>query len=114
MKKLLTIFFITLTFFACSKKKSDIPVEVLSMKDMQMLLTDIHLAQSAATIQVLSDSSIYNSKEYVNYVLKDHKVTREKFLASMKFYTENPELLEEVYDSVITELSRLQGESEAQ
>jgi len=49
----------------------------------------------------------------VNYVLKDHKVTREKFLESLKFYTDNPALLEEVYDSVITELSRLQAESEA-
>ena len=114
MKKPLAILFITLSLIACSKNKVVVPDTVIPMKDMQIILRDIHLAQSATTSISLSDSSFYSSKEYVNYVLNDHKITREKFVASMKFYTDNPALLEEVYDSVITELSRLQSESEAQ
>lgn len=113
MKKLLSLFFISILLVSCSKKKTEIPQDVISMKEMQLLLTDIHLAQSAASVQILSDSSIYSAKEYVNYVLEDHKISREQFLKSLKFYTENPAILEEVYDSVITELSRIQGESEA-
>ena len=113
MKKLLAIIFLFTTLLACSKKKVVVPEQMISMKDMQIILRDIHLAQSAATTESISDSSKYSAKEYVNYVLKDHKVSREKFLESLKFYTDNPALLEEVYDSVITELSRLQAESEA-
>lgn len=112
MKRFFILFLFAFAIFACSKKKASIPEDILSMKDMQEILADIHLAQAASASVVLSDSSIYNTKEYVNYILKDHHVTRERFLTSMKFYTENPALLEEVYDSVITDLSKLQSESE--
>ena len=111
MKKIFALATLAL-LFACSKKQITVPEDVIQKKDMQELLTDIHLAQSAATNSILSDSSIYSSSEYMNYVFKTHNVSREKFLSSMKFYTENPEVLEEVYDSVITELSRIQAESE--
>ena len=82
MKKLLALIFLFTTLLACSKKKVAVPEEMIQMKDMQIILRDIHLAQSAATTESISDSSKYSAKEYVNYVLKDHKVTREKFLES--------------------------------
>ena len=87
MKKIFAILLLIITLVACSKKKPDVPEGVLSMKDLQEILSDIHIAQAAST--------------------------NEDFLKSMKFYTENPVLLEEVYDSVITQLSRMQAESEA-
>ena len=83
------------------------------MRDLQEILSEIHLAQAASSNAILSDSSIYTNKEYVNYILQKHNIQRNDFLKSMKFYTENPVLLEEVYDSVITQLSRMQAESEA-
>ena len=113
MKKLITLLLLVTTLIACSKKKPAIPEDLISMKELQEILSEIHLAQAASSNAVLSDSTLYNNKEYVNYILKQHNIEREKFLKSMKFYTENPELLEEVYDSVITQLSRMQGESEA-
>ncbi len=113
MKKIFAILLLITTLVACSKKKPAVPEDVLSMKDLQEILSDIHIAQAASTNAVLSDSSIYNNKEYINYILKQHNIKREDFLKSMKFYTENPVLLEEVYDSVITQLSRMQAESEA-
>lgn len=113
MKNFLTSILLIITLFACTKKKPSIPENVISLRDLQQVLTEIHLAQSASSIAVMSDSSIYTNKEYVNYILKQHNIKREDFLISMKFYTENPILLEEIYDSVITQLSRMQSESEA-
>ncbi|MFZ7115480.1 MAG: DUF4296 domain-containing protein [Bacteroidota bacterium] len=113
MKKIITFFILITALSACSKKKPDVPEDVIPMKELQAILSDIHIAQAASSNAVLSDSSIYSNKEYVDYILKQHNIKREDFLKSMKFYTENPVLLEEVYDSVITQLSRMQAESEA-
>ena len=113
MKKIILLYILSGFLFACSKKKTTIPEGILPMRELQQVLTEIHLAQSASGNAVMSDSSIYTNKEYVNYILKQHDLKREDFLKSMKFYTENPDLLEEVYDSVITQLSRMQAESEA-
>ncbi len=113
MKKIFPLFLLIISLFACSKNKPAIPEDVIPMRELQEILSEIHLAQAASSNAVLSDSTLYNTKEYVNYILKQHNIEREKFLKSMKFYTKNPVLLEEVYDSVITQLSRMQGESEA-
>ncbi len=63
MKKIFAILLLIITLVACSKKKPDVPEGVLSMKDLQEILSDIHIAQAASTNAVLSDSSIYNNKE---------------------------------------------------
>ena len=112
MKKYLAVIFLLTFLFSCSKKKTSIPEGILPMRELQQVLAEIHLGQAASSNAVMTDSSLYSNKEYVNYILKKHNINREDFLKTMKFYTENPDLLEEVYDSVITQLSRMQAESE--
>lgn len=112
MKKYLTLILLSIFLFACSKKKTSIPEGILQMRELQQVLAEIHLSQAASSNAVMTDSSLYSNKEYVNYILKNHNINRDDFLKTMKFYTENPDLLEEVYDSVITQLSRMQAESE--
>ena len=112
MKKYLAVILLSTFLFACSKKKTSIPDGILPMRELQQVLSEIHLAQAASSNAVMTDSSLYTNKEYVNFILKQHNIKREDFLKTMKFYTENPDLLEEVYDSVITQLSRMQAESE--
>ena len=45
-------------------------------------------------------------------ILKKKNISEEKFHESMKFYAEHPELLKEIYDEVVNELSRREGELE--
>ncbi len=50
--------------------------------------------------------------DYTALILKQHKVSKTDFLASLKFYSENPELLKQIYDSIITNLTKMEGELE--
>jgi hypothetical protein len=112
MKKLSILIFLCAVLFACSKKQAGIPADVLSKTEMTAILSDVHIAQAAIATTATTDSSIYSMQQYTDYILKTHNVTQEKYMHSLKFYSENAGILQEVYDSVITNLSRIQGEAE--
>ncbi len=111
MKKLL-LFSLLFVFFSCSKKKTEIPADVIPFRKMKEILIDVQLSQAASANSALVDSFIYNNKEYMVYVLQKHQIKREEFLRSLKFYTSNPEILQEIYDSVLVDLSKIQSESQ--
>ncbi len=111
MKNIIYLLFL-ISLFACGKKKTEVPASIISMQEMKLLLTDFHLAQAAAGNGSMVDSAIYNNKEYIEYILKSHQIKRSEFIKSLTFYSENPELLQEVYDSVLVDLSKIQSESE--
>jgi Domain of unknown function (DUF4296) len=112
MRKIISIIFsLTILLVACSEKPVTIPEDVIKQKEMAGILTDIHLAQSAIGELSRTDSSTYTMKDYLAFILKQHNVKKEDLLRSLKFYSEQPEILGQVYDSVITRLSRLEGEN---
>jgi hypothetical protein len=109
MKKIFFLFFL---FASCSEKPVEIPADVINRDEMASILTDISLAQASYSVRVHADSVKYKMSDYVNQVLIQHSTEKDKFLLSLKFYGEHPEVLQQVYDSVITNLSKLQGETE--
>jgi hypothetical protein len=96
-------------FQSCAKKNVDIPSDVLNQKQMTEILTDLHIAQSAIGNVMTSDTIQYTMDDYVNYILENHHTTKEDFRTSLKFYSDHPEILSEVYDSVITSLSKIEA-----
>lgn len=112
MLKPLLLLLISLFFFSCAEKKIAIPENVITEKEMTSILSEIHIAQASKNNSLTIDSSGYTMNEYTNAILKDHHTTKDKFLSSLKFYSDNPEILREVYDSVITSLSRMEAAAE--
>ena len=108
--KLISVLILIVFLTSCSNKHVEIPEDVINKKEMTGILTDIHIAQSAYSGRVRTDTSLIPMNDYVSIILKHHEIKKEDFLNSLKFYSAHPELLQEVYDSVVTELSRLQGE----
>ncbi len=112
MKKInFLLFTIIILLTACSEAPVSIPEDVIKQKEMAVILTDIHLAQSAIGDLSRTDSVTFTMKDYLAYILKQNHVKKEDLLRSLKFYSEQPEILGQVYDSVITRLSRLEGEN---
>ena len=79
---------------------------------MVPLLADIHIAQAASTMYGIGDTTRYSMKEFLPYILKIHHVTQAQYDSSMSFYSGQPELMNDLYDKVIDELSKKQGEIE--
>ena len=112
MKKI--IFFISTAFIisSCLEKEINIPENVLKQNEMSSILTDIHIAQSAVNNKIVIDSMNYIFNDYINYILKQRKIKKEDFLSSLKFYSEHPDILQEVYDSVLTSLRRMEASTD--
>ena len=94
------------------EKEISIPENILKQKEMSSLLTDIHIAQSAINNKIVIDSLNYTFNDYLNYILKQHKIQKKDFLSSLKFYSEHPDILQEVYDSVLISISRMEAATE--
>jgi hypothetical protein len=105
--------FVMLIFFSsCGKKSVDIPRGILSKEELVPVLVDIHLAQASLNLNQVADTSRFNMSDYTGFILKSHGITKEKYDTSMAFYTEHAELLDEIYQEVINELSKKQSEVE--
>ena len=113
-KMIKIIFFISTAFIisSCMEKEISIPENILKQKEMSSLLTDIHIAQSAINNKIVIDSVNYTFNDYLNYILKQHKIKKKDFLSSLKFYSEHPDILQEVYDSVLISISRMEAATE--
>jgi hypothetical protein len=96
--------------FSCSKPRTIIPPEVLTEKEMIPLLVDVHIAQAATSMFDSNDSVKYKMDELLSYILSIHHVERARYDSSISFYTRHPEIMQRMYDEVINELSKKQGE----
>ena len=77
---------------------------------MAQVITDIHLAEAEANVRTFPDSS---SKEKLSFdkIFEKHSITKKQYEESLSFYIDNPEILDTVYENVLNELSKMQGEA---
>ncbi len=108
MNKNILFAFIFFTLFACTSKSLVVPEGILNETEMSAILTDLHVAQSSLNDKVATDKPGGSRDEYLDLILKNHHTTREIFLKSLKFYSGNPEILNEIYDSVMLKLNATQ------
>jgi hypothetical protein len=92
---------------ACSgNDEKKIPDSVLPKEKMTEVLVDIHLLEAVLN---LNAGNINKDNIQGIDLFKKHNITKKKFDDSYAFYTENPEILTEIYDMVLNELSKLQA-----
>ena len=103
-----------LFFTACSgEQEIKIPDNVLSKDKMAQVMLDIHLMEASMNLTGGNPNKIDlpGSSVPLNIdVLKKNNITKKQFDDSFSFYTNNPELLSEVYQKVLNELSKMQAE----
>jgi hypothetical protein len=109
MKKIIAIL-LCISLFACSEKKSvSIPDTVLSKEKMAVVLVDIHLMEACMNMNINNDKNS-GSAPLVADVFKKNKITKKQYDESFEFYTQNPQLLGEIYQSVLNDLSKMQAQ----
>ncbi|WKK74506.2 DUF4296 domain-containing protein [Marivirga salinae] len=104
MRKLIYIIAI-LTIVSCSGKE-DRPKGVISHEKMALILSDIYLAEYKAThIDLKNDSAKEVLRHYELKIFEDHNTNDSIYKESFKYYLENPDQLETIYDIVIDTVS---------
>jgi hypothetical protein len=114
MKKFITLFFCTL-LFACSHKQTEsVPNTVLSKEKMAEVLTDIHLLEAMMNTNVQTPDKASSANAPIQPavdVLKKNNISKKQYDESFDFYTKHPELLSEIYQLVLNNLSKMQAEA---
>ena len=52
------------------------------------------------------------SSRYYRKAFEKHEITRDQFDESINFYTENPKDMQEIYEKVLVELSKIKADLE--
>lgn len=103
-RKLLIFFLLPLCLLGCR------PRGVLSTKEMEDILYDLHRAEGV----VYTLGWNYNDEEAMavcyRVVLEQHSVTQAQFDSSLVWYTDNPNVFDKIYPKV---LDRLQADLDA-
>ena len=99
---------LALLLSSCSgKQETRIPGDILAKEKMAEILADIHIQEAALSLNLASRDSSSDSVEplYLS-VLKKHGVEQPLYDESFSFYSKHPELMNALYEEVITMLSK--------
>ena len=107
-----TLLFLSFIFlFSCTDAEKIIyPPDVLSQQQMAAMMKDLCLLEATMNVHAASvdPASKANASLKMDLYARNG-ITREQFERSYKFYTENPEAMNEVYQLVLNDLSTLQA-----
>lgn len=110
---------ISCIFFAVACNKSD----HLPMGKMSKILLKMHLAEGYAQVlpknEPLTDGKsgsmlLKNEDSLLKYnamILKEFNITKTDFQNSLQYYKRNPELLDSIYQMVLSDIAILQAEN---
>lgn len=77
------------------KKEIPPPPGLLDEKKMALVISDITLSESALNNEPLA--SFNDTLKKIN-IFREHQITAQQFLLSMKYYSENPHKLKSIYE----------------
>lgn len=102
------IYILAFLLVSCREKEIPVPApaDVLPGEKMTAIIVDIHIAE--ASVKLKADS-VFAEKEFQK-IFSKHGATKEQFEKSLNYYIENPEKLNEIYEGVLNDISRMQGE----
>lgn len=108
-----------LALISCTQKmdKVVVPPEDLIHRDTLVnILVDLRLYEATMAYEQRQASRKLNDKKYFLYksIINKHNITREQFERSYEFYQEDIRQMDEIYADVITKLSLLKSQVNAE
>ena len=114
MNRLITIV-CSIALISCgSKKETNIPETILPLAKMADVLVDVNILEASLGLNVIleKDTAHKDTNLFFN-VFESHQITQNQYNESMNFYMNNPELLHQIYDSVLVKLDAEKGAKES-
>lgn len=98
---------------SCTQKDS-VPDGVIPPHKMEKVLWDMMLADRFSTLYILKDSARLDEKaetfKMYDRVFQIHKIDKEIFTKSFRFYMERPDLTKVIMDSIAAQADRKRSE----
>lgn len=97
MHKRILFFSLIVFLSACTSKPS---ANILSVKKMTEIITDLQLADAAYKLELLPDTYKGQPQKYFLEILSSHQTDSATYNKSMIYYAENPKQLKSIYSAV--------------
>lgn len=106
----LTLLILTGCTHNISEKKGRPPADLIPRNEMVDIITDMHLYDAVMKEKQKKHNKI-SEPEYYMYqaVMKKHDITREQFESSLKYYQQDLEDFDKIYEDVIERLSKMKA-----
>ena len=104
MNRLKPCVLLLIFFISCSSP----PENIIPGDKMIRVLRDVHLANAFAASYGDLDTMKQKTATFLNAIYNKHHIDSARFNRSLRYYTENPSLLNEIYEKVEKDLTRLQ------
>ena len=106
-------FFLACIAFLISCKNNnqqEIPENILSKNQMIGILSDVYILESSINLNMVSTTINKGDSSLFYNVFENNKITKKQYEESLAFYKTHPELLNEIYDSVLTSFNQKKAE----
>jgi Domain of unknown function (DUF4296) len=109
MRVIFYFLLISIGFYSCYSNSGEQPPENLIPEDQMInVLAEIELTQAFIKLNIAAVDSI-NQPQLFQNIFDKHNTTRNSFNESLIFYSKQPQVLESIYQKVITSLSEQQA-----
>ena len=115
----LILAFCFFVFFSCGEttkgddlRKVSIPKDIIKQDEMVLIMRDMHIAESILNRGIAEGDSVYTPDALYNGIYAKHKVTKELYNKSVKFYSSHPSINQKLYTEVINSLNELNARYE--
>ena len=98
-------FLFCLILFSCSEQQN-IDENIISKEQFTNILEKIHLVESEFQLNKINNTERYENKLSSDYhqIFSEHKVSKTDFENTLQYYSERPELLENIYEEILLNL----------
>ena len=128
MKRLALLSLLFLLAVACDRKEVHMPERLLNEQEMISIMTDLqiieadinyqktqeHEQQEKDSVKTASKDYVKMSRDYYAQLFEHYGITDSIFSQNMRYYTERPDVLEKIMDSVLQRLTKEQSTSSIQ
>lgn len=114
MKRLIWVSAVLITVLIACAGDDRVPSNVIKRDEMESILWDMMLADRYSAQVLVKDSAKLDVKmetfKLYEQVFQIHKITREDFLKSYKYYLNRPDITKSMFDSLAARGSRTRDE----
>lgn len=107
--------FLTCVFFVACMNKDKIPSDVMQREKMEKVMWDMIQADRFSSQFMERDSNLHKNIKIENLKLYEqvfqiHKITKDEFVHSFKFYLSHPEINKVLFDTMAARADRRRAE----
>lgn len=109
----LTVAFILLMLLGCAgDTPAEKPDDVMDHDTFVIVMTDVQLLEATARKKLIRDGDPKErTAQFYKQLFDKHEISEEEFKRSYLWWNSQPELMVEVYETVLENLSRLEEET---